>query len=84
MSGTLAARRRPSRVVAEPNRLLAGEYPGATTPEDAEAKIRVLLDAGIDNVIDRIAELRAGTRKDAYPCPDSTAQHDLLRARRIR
>ncbi|NOP98001.1 protein-tyrosine phosphatase family protein [Mycolicibacterium fortuitum] len=157
----------------EPNRLLAGEYPGATTPESAEAKIRVLLDAGIDSVIDlttevdqltpylgllhaaadksgrtvqhfahpipdygviddagydailarirseldngrnvyvhcwggkgrtstvigcllaadglsydaviaRIAELRAGTRKAAYPCPESTAQHDLLRAR---
>lgn len=157
----------------EPNRLLAGEYPGATTPESAEAKVRVLLDAGIDTVIDlttgadqltpyrelldaaaknsgrtaryfahpipdfgvidtagydailarirseldngrnvyvhcwggkgrtstvigcllaesglsyddviaRIAELRAGTRKAAYPCPESTAQHDLLRAR---
>lgn len=157
----------------EPSRLLAGEYPGATTPENAEAKIRLLLDAGIDTVIDltteadhltpyreilraaaensgrtvryfshpipdygviddagydailarihseldaglnvfvqcwggkgrtstvigcllaesglsyddviaRIAELRAGTRKAAYPCPESTAQHDLLRAR---
>lgn len=157
----------------EPNRLLAGEYPGATTPENAEAKIRVLLDAGIDTVIDltteadhltpylgllcaaaensgravqyfahpipdygviddagydailarihseldacrnvyvhcwggkgrtstvigcllaesgltcddvitRIAELRAGTRKAAEPCPESTAQHDVLRAR---
>lgn len=157
----------------EPNRLLAGEYPGATTPENAEAKIRLVLDAGIDtfidltteadhltpyreilraaaensgraaryfshpipdygviddagydailarihseldagrnvyvhcwggkgrtsavigcllaesgssydDVIDRIAELRAGTRKAAYPCPESTAQHDLLRAR---
>ncbi|MFV8170910.1 protein-tyrosine phosphatase family protein [Mycolicibacterium peregrinum] len=157
----------------EPNRLLAGEYPGATTPENAEAKIRALLDAGIDtvidltteadhltpyreilraaaensgrtaryfshpipdygviddagydailarihseldagrnvyvhcwggkgrtstvigcllaesgssyaDVIDRIAELRSGTRKAAYPCPESAAQHDLLRAR---
>ena len=157
----------------EPNRLLAGEYPGAATPENAEAKIRVLLDAGIDTciyltteadhltpyreilraaaensgrtaryfshpipdygviddagsdailarihseldagrnvyvhcwggkgrtstvigcllaesglsyagVIDRIAELRAGTRKAADPCPESAAQHDLLRAR---
>ncbi|MCV7068887.1 tyrosine-protein phosphatase [Mycolicibacterium farcinogenes] len=160
----------------EPNRLLAGEYPGAATSEPAEAKIRVLLDAGIDAVIDltteadhltpylgllhaaaeksgrtvrhfahpipdfgvigviddagydailarihseldagrnvyvhcwggkgrtstvigcllaesglsyddviaRIAELRAGTRKAAYTCPESTAQHDLLQAR---
>lgn len=160
----------------EPNRLLAGEYPGATTPENAETKICVLLDAGIDTVIDlttdadrlapyrellcaaaensgrtaryfahpipdygvlddagndailarihsewdagrivyvhcwggkgrtstvigcllaesgfsydevidRIAELRAGTRKAAYPCPESTTQHDLLRARCVR
>lgn len=157
----------------EPNRLLAGEYPGATTPESAEAKIRVLLDAGIDtvidlttqyddltpyqarlraaaensgrtaryfshpiphygviddagydailarihselddgrtvhvhcwggkgrtstvigcllaesglrydDVIDRIAELRVGTRKAADLCPESAAQHDVLRAR---
>ncbi|PEG58949.1 tyrosine-protein phosphatase [Mycolicibacterium boenickei] len=157
----------------EPNRLLAGEYPGATTAEKAEAKIRVLLDAGIDtiidlttegdrltpylallraeaeksgrtvrhfahpipdfgviddagydailarihseldagrnvyvhcwggkgrtgtvigcllaesglsydDVIDRIAELRAGTRKAAFVCPESAAQRDLLRAR---
>ncbi|OBB19765.1 serine/threonine protein phosphatase [Mycolicibacterium setense] len=157
----------------QPNRLLAGEYPGATTPENAQAKIRVLLDAGIDTVIDlttegdrltpyrellraaaensgrtalyfahpipdygviddagydailarihseldagrnlyvhcwggkgrtstvigcllaesglsyddviaRIAELRAGTRKAADACPESAAQHDLLRAR---
>lgn len=157
----------------EPNRLLAGEYPGAATPENAEAKIRVLLDAGIDTVIDLttegdhltpyreilravaenfgrtvrhfphpipdygviddagydailarihseldagrnvyvhcwggkgrtstvigcllaesgssyddviagIAELRSGTRKATYPCPESAAQHDLLRAR---
>ncbi|STZ88885.1 Protein tyrosine/serine phosphatase [Mycolicibacterium fortuitum] len=157
----------------EPNRLLAGEYPGATRSKSAEAKIRVLLDAGIDTVIDltteadhltpyrallhtaaeksgrtvrhfahpipdygviddagydailarihseldtgrnvyvhcwggmgrtstvigcllaesglsydgvidRIIELRAGTRKAAYPCPESAAQHELLRAR---
>ena len=157
----------------EPNRLLAGEYPGATTPENAVAKIRVLLDAGIDTVIDltteddrltpyrellraaaensgrtaryfahpipdfgaiddagydailarihsemdggrnvyvhcwggkgrtstvigcllaesglsydgvidRIIELRVGTRKAAHPCPESTAQHSILRAR---
>ena len=36
----------------EPYRLLAGEYPGATTPEKAEAKVRVLVDAGIDTIID--------------------------------
>ncbi|MGY1991939.1 protein-tyrosine phosphatase family protein [Mycolicibacterium fortuitum] len=157
----------------DPNRLLAGEYPGATTAESAEAKIRVLLDAGIDTLIDlttetddltpyrallhtaaeksgrtvrhfahpvpdygviddagydailarihseldagrnvyvhcwggkgrtstvigcllaesglsydgviaRIIELRAGTRKAAYPCPESAAQHSILRAR---
>ncbi|MDR7288630.1 MULTISPECIES: protein-tyrosine phosphatase family protein [Mycolicibacterium] len=157
----------------KPNRLLAGEYPGAATPERAEAKTRVLLDAGIDTVIDltteadhltpyrallhaaaeksgrtvrhfahpipdfgvtddagydailarihseldagrnvyvhcwdgqgrtstvigcllaesglsyddviaRIAELRTGTRKAAISCPESAAQHDLLRAR---
>ncbi|MFV8300986.1 hypothetical protein ACNQP7_30265 [Mycolicibacterium fortuitum] len=40
----------------DPNRLLAGEYPGATTSESAEVKIGVLLDAGIDTVIDLTIE----------------------------
>ncbi|MGV0740997.1 protein-tyrosine phosphatase family protein [Mycolicibacterium sp. XJ870] len=157
----------------QPRRLLAGEYPGATTPEKAAAKLRLLAEAGVDTVIDltteqdgltpyddqlrvaadeagrtvrryahpipdygvldhagydailerihteldagrivyvhcwggkgrtstvigcllaesglsyeaviaRIAELRVGTRKAGFPCPESTVQHDLLRER---
>ncbi|TPW94996.1 serine/threonine protein phosphatase [Mycolicibacterium fortuitum] len=43
----------------------------------------LLAESGLsyDGVIDRIIELRAGTRKAAYPCPESAAQHELLRAR---
>ncbi|WP_082941940.1 hypothetical protein [Mycolicibacterium peregrinum] len=46
----------------------------------------LLAESGLsyDDVIARIAELRAGTRKAAYPCPESTTQHDLLRARCVR
>ncbi|CDO20654.1 Protein tyrosine/serine phosphatase [Mycolicibacterium mageritense DSM 44476 = CIP 104973] len=157
----------------KPHRLLAGEYPGATTPEKAAAKVRLLVEAGVDTIVDlttehdgltpyrdelqaaaehagrrvrhcahpipdfgvldhagydailarihseldagrtvyvhcwggkgrtgtvigcflaesglsyddviaRIAELRSGTRKAAHCCPESAAQHDLLRAR---
>lgn len=36
----------------EPDRLLAGEYPGDTSPEKAAAKIRLLLDAGIGSIVD--------------------------------
>ena len=36
----------------EPGRLLAGEYPGALTPEKAAAKARLLIDAGVGSIID--------------------------------
>jgi hypothetical protein len=36
----------------EPGRLLAGEYPGAKTPEKAAKKLRLLVDAGVDSIID--------------------------------
>lgn len=35
-----------------PHRLLAGEYPGATSPEKAQAKLRLLVEAGIEVIID--------------------------------
>jgi len=36
----------------EPGRLLADEYPGARTAEKAAQKVRLLIDAGVDTVID--------------------------------
>jgi protein-tyrosine phosphatase len=36
----------------EPARLLAGEYPGARTPEKTAKKLQLLADAGIDTIID--------------------------------
>ena len=36
----------------EPGRLLAGEYPGALTPEKAAAKARLLIEAGVGSIID--------------------------------
>ena len=33
-------------------RFAAGEYPGALDPRDADAKVRALLEAGIDCFID--------------------------------
>jgi hypothetical protein len=36
----------------EPRRLLAGEYPGSKDPELAQRKIELLVDAGVDSVID--------------------------------
>jgi protein-tyrosine phosphatase len=36
----------------EPGRLLAGEYPGARTAEKAAQKVRLLIDAGIDSIVD--------------------------------
>jgi hypothetical protein len=36
----------------EPGRLLAGEYPGATTPEKAMKKVRLLVEAGVDSIVD--------------------------------
>jgi protein-tyrosine phosphatase len=36
----------------EPGRLLAGEYPGARTPEKAAKKLRLLVDAGVDSIVD--------------------------------
>ncbi len=149
----------------EQGRLLAGEYPGTSTPERTIAKLGVLVESGIDSIVDltadqdglipyrdrlqgiryanhpipdmgvidhagydgilarigeemdnrhtvyvhcwggkgrtstvigcllidggldydatiaRIAELREGTRKAGSPCPESAAQHQLLKAR---
>jgi protein-tyrosine phosphatase len=36
----------------EPGRLLAGEYPGGKTPEEAAQKLRLLMDAGVDSIVD--------------------------------
>jgi protein-tyrosine phosphatase len=36
----------------EPGRLLAGEYPGARTPEKTRQKVRLIVDAGIDSIAD--------------------------------
>jgi len=36
----------------EPGRLLAGEYPGARTPGRAAKKLQLLIDAGIDSIVD--------------------------------
>jgi len=36
----------------EPGRLLAGEYPGARTPEKTRQKVRLIVDAGIDSIVD--------------------------------
>jgi protein-tyrosine phosphatase len=36
----------------EPGRLLAGEYPGARSPAKAAEKIRLLVDAGVDSIVD--------------------------------
>ena len=72
---------------AEPGRLLAGEYPGATTPEKAAVKVQLLVDTGVDSIVDlttpadglapseetlRLAAEGAGRRVShfAYPIPD--------------
>lgn len=36
----------------EPGRLLAGEYPGSTTPGKTELKVRLLVDAGVSSIVD--------------------------------
>ena len=36
----------------QPGRLLAGEYPGARTPEKTAAKVELLVAAGVDSIID--------------------------------
>ena len=36
----------------KPTQLLAGEYPGARTPEKATKKLRLLIDAGVDSIVD--------------------------------
>jgi hypothetical protein len=36
----------------EPGRLLAGEYPGAKAPEKAALKVRLLVDARVDSIVD--------------------------------
>lgn len=78
----------------EPDRLLAGEYPGATRPEKALQKVRLLVDAGVDSIIDLttprdglapyrdallLAAKEAGrqVRHFAHPIPDmSVIDHD--------
>jgi hypothetical protein len=35
-----------------PGGLLAGEYPGARTPEKSAERVRLLVDAGVDSIID--------------------------------
>lgn len=42
----------PNCYWVEPGRLLAGEYPGATTPAEARRKLALFLDAGVDVFID--------------------------------
>jgi protein-tyrosine phosphatase len=46
----------------------------------------LLIDGGLDyrGAIDRIAELRAATRKASDPCPESSSQHRVLRERAAR
>ncbi len=36
----------------EPDRLLAGEYPGSRNPAKAARKLRVLIEGGVDTIID--------------------------------
>jgi Cyclin-dependent kinase inhibitor 3 (CDKN3) len=72
----------------EPGRLLAGEYPGARTPEKTATKIRLLVDIGVDSIVDlttpqdhlesyqaelQVAADKAGrqVRHYAYPIPDN-------------
>lgn len=47
-----AERPMPNTYWIETGKFLAGEYPGATRAADAEARLRLLLDAGIDYFID--------------------------------
>jgi protein-tyrosine phosphatase len=64
----------------EPGRLLAGEYPGARTPEKTATKIRLLVDTGVDSIVDLTtpqdhlesyqAELQVAA-DNAYPIPDN-------------
>jgi protein-tyrosine phosphatase len=69
----------------EPDRLLAGEYPGARTPKEAAEKLRLLLEeASIDSIVDlttpadglapyrealREAAEKAGRQVDHYAYP---------------
>jgi hypothetical protein len=68
----------------ESGRLLAGDYPGALTPGKAATKIRLLVDAGVDAIIDlttpedhldpylatlQVADNQAGRRIRHYPHP---------------
>ena len=39
----------------EPGHLLAGEYPGARTPEKTRQKVWLIVDAGIDTIVDLTA-----------------------------
>src|SRR5262249_46686448 len=36
----------------EPGRLLAGEYPGATTLDKTQQKVQLLVDARVDSILD--------------------------------
>ena len=46
----------PNSYWVVPGRLAAGEYPGAKDPAEAAARVRTLLRAGIDHIIDLTEE----------------------------
>ncbi len=52
MSARNSDRPIPNSYWVRPGQLAAGEYPGARYPDEATAKLRDLLDAGIDRFID--------------------------------
>jgi hypothetical protein len=66
-----------------PGRLLAGEYPGAKTPEKARAKLQTLLDARIDSFVD-LTEAGESTWGGAPMVPYDDSVPDGLAARYIR
>ena len=49
----------PNSYWVDPGRFAAGEYPGAKSPDEAAARLRTLLQAGIDHFID-LTETRDG------------------------
>ncbi|CAN5867347.1 protein-tyrosine phosphatase family protein [soil metagenome] len=63
----------------EPGRLLAGEYPGSDDQEKARAKVGLLIDAGVDTIVDLTTpadrlvpydDHLAQVRRFSYPIPD--------------
>lgn len=64
----------------EPGRLLAGEYPGSTDPEEARRRLAALLDSGVTFVLDLTedgeqrpyADLLGGATSRRIPIPDFT------------